>query len=146
MEIDIKNIKEINNRFCELVGIKPIKSALLNLDTGELRTYLTTSCLYKKPKGWINIEVYTFDKPIYPDFTNPINFSLLIEVQWKMFGTIGEQYVKINEESFAANYLYTKLRAVEILKSYGGSDALDEYCKALQGLDFFWNGIDDVEI
>lgn len=137
--ISIDNPKQINNRFCELVGIRPIKSALINTDTGQLRTYVTTSCLYKKPKGWENVEVYTFDEPIYPDFTEPLNFNMLLEVQWQMFGTLGEQYTKLKNESFAVNYLFTKLKAIEILLSYGGSDTLDAYCKQIRELNFYWD-------
>ena len=49
--LDINDIEQLNITFCELVGIKPIRALLINEDTGEGRTYFTTNCVYRKPKG-----------------------------------------------------------------------------------------------
>lgn len=137
IELNIENPREINNKFCELIGMKPIKAVLLNVDTKEVKTYFSISCLYKKPKGWVNTKICILKTPLFPDFTDPINFSKLIELQWEMFGNIGDQYFRMRNESFAVNYLFSKVRAIETLLSYGGSEMLEEYIDRIYSTNFY---------
>ena len=127
---------EINEAFCRTMGIKPVKGALINLDTNEIRYYETISSLYRKPVGWINIKSIIFKTPVYPNFLDPNNFTLLLEVQWQVFGCMDGQYKKIQNESFAVNYLYSKIRAIETLKCYGGSEMMDVYIDMVKDIHF----------
>lgn len=129
--------EELNTEFCKEVGIKQATCYLLNKETGEVRFYSTQSGLYKKPSGWNKIEQYKFEKPKYPDLiNNPFNFSALINVQWYMFGDLGDAYKRNGEESFEYNYVKTRLTAMKMCKSFGGGEMLDEYKKALREIMF----------
>lgn len=134
--LDINNIDDLNKTFCNLVGIKPVKSILINPKTNEMKTYTTTNCLYRKPKGWENSKVITFDIPKYPDFTDVENHQLLIDIQWKLFGSIGDTYTQMRDESFAVNYLYMKIRAMQTIRSLGGSDMLEDFCEMVRNSDY----------
>lgn len=127
----------LNNEFCKECGIKKAVCCLYNKDTGEIRFYSSMSGAYKKPSGWKNIEVIKFDKPKYPDLiNNPLNFSILINIQWDMFGEIGDAYKKNGTESFEYNYVKTRLTAIKMCKSFGGGEMLDEYKKILSEILF----------
>lgn len=127
--------EQINDEFCKEIGIKKASCFLLNKDTNEVRYYTNLSGLYKKPQGWTNISKHKFNKPKYPDFIkNPFNFTLLLNVQWYMFGELGDIYKRNGEECFEANYLKTRLKAIKMCRSFGGGEMLDEYKKQLQNL------------
>ena len=143
--LDINDVEQLNITFCELVGIKPIR-ALLIAEDGEVKPYTTTNCIYRKPKGWENSEVVTFDYPKYPDFTEEHNFCILINIQWELFGNLGDQYLKMKEESFPVNYLYTKIKAIQTMKAYGGSDMLNEFCERVRNSDYEYFILPEEEI
>ena len=134
--LDINDPVTLNEQFCKTVEIRPVRCALINLDTEELRTYESISSLYKRPKGWVNVQAVNFQKPIYPDFTIPENFLALLDIQWEMFGNLGGQFNRINQEDFICNYLYNKIRAVQTLRAYGGSDMLQEYINRLHNINY----------
>ena len=139
MLIDINDTEQLNTTFCQLVGIKPIKAILYNPETNEAKTYSSTNCIYRRPKGWENAIVNTYDKPKYPDFTEKENFYALLDLQWKLFGSLGDQYVRLKDESFEVNYLYSKVKAIQILKAYGGSEMLDKFIEEIKNLTFTYN-------
>lgn len=129
--------EQLNAEFCKEVGIKHAACYILNKETGEVRFYSNLTGLYKKPTGWKKIESYKFDKPIYPDLiNNPYNFSELINIQWKMFGEIGDAYKRNGEESFEYNYVKTRLTAMKMAKSFGGGELLELYKKAIRETPF----------
>ena len=129
--------ERINEDFCKEVGIKPITCSVENKDTGEVKYYLNKSSLYKAPKNWINIEKHVYDKPQYPDLiNNPDNFLKLLNIQWKLFGKLGNVYTKTGEECFELNYLKTRLNAVKLCKSIGGGDGLDVYIEEILNTRF----------
>ena len=128
---------DLNTEFCKEVGIKPAACYLLNPDTGETRFYSNLSGLYKKPAGWENVESYKFEKPKYPDLiSNPYNFSQVVNVQWFMFGEMGDIYKREGQETFEYNYIKTRLTAMKMTRSFGGGEMLDEYKKAIRELVF----------
>ena len=125
--------EQLNTEFCKECGIKQAACYLLNPDTGEVRFYSNISGLYKHPVTWKKVEQYRFDKPRYPDLiTNHYNFTKLINIQWKMFGEIGDVYKKTGNESFEYCYLKTRLTAIKMCKSFGGGEMLEEYKKAIR--------------
>lgn len=128
--------EQINQEFCKEVGIKKACCYLLNKDTNEIRFYSNLSGLYKKPKDWKNIEKGKFDSK-YPDLiNNPINFSLLLNIQWYLFGELGDVYRRTGNECFEANYLKTRLNALKVCKSFGGGEMLEEYKKRVREIPF----------
>lgn len=134
----------LNTEFCKEVGIKSAACYLLNVETGEIRFYTNLSGMYKKPSGWKKIQTYKFDKPRYPDLiNNPFNFMLLLNVQWCMFGEIGDVYKREGNESFEYNYLKTRLTAIKMTKSFGGGEMLDEYKRVIQEMQFDYLTEDD---
>lgn len=137
MEEIKETIKEINKEFCQLVGINPICGIIINTDTKEIRKYKVKSSLYRRPKNWQNCIALKFKQPIYPDFSLPENFVLLMELNWQMFGTIGEQYQNYNE-SFVYNYLDNRVKAIRMIQSYGGSETVDLYIKEVQNLKYVY--------
>ena len=144
--LDISNPEELNKEFCKLVGIRPIKGALINDDTGEVRTYISSNSVYKTPKGWTNFKSVIFKEPMYPNFLELENFYALLELQWQIFGSLGGSYNKIDNENFITNYLYNKVKAIQILKSYGGSEMLDIFIKEIQKLNYSFNVEVDYDI
>ena len=127
----------VNIEFRKEVGIKSVACYLVNAETGEVRFYSNMSGLYKKPSGWKKIQAYKFDKPRYPDLINdPCNFSMLLNVQWMMFGEIGDVYKREGDESFEYNYIKTRLTAIKMTKSFGGGEMLEEYKRVIQELPF----------
>lgn len=132
----------LNKEFCKECGIKQATCYILNTETNEVRFYKKLSGTKKKPIGWKNTEIYKFNKPKYPDLiNNPYNFLTLLNIQWDMFGEVGEIYKKNGKEPFEYNYLKTRLSAIKMCKSFGGGEMLDEYKKAIQTAPF--NYIDD---
>lgn len=128
---------DLNTEFCKEIGIKPAICYIVNSETGEIRFYANLSGLYKKPVGWTKIETYRFDKPKYPDLiNNPVNFSKVLNVQWYMFGEMGDIYKREGQETFEYNYIKTRLTAIKMTKSFGGGEMLDEYKKAIRELCF----------
>ena len=128
---------DLNTEFCKECGIRQAACYNLNKDTGEIRFYSSLSGAYRKPSGWKHVETFKFDKPRYPDLiNNPINFSALINIQWDMFGELGDVYKKNGKESFEYNYVKTRLTAIKMCKSFGGGEMLDEYKKAIQNTLF----------
>ena len=129
--------EKLNAEFCKECGIKQAICYIVNPETGEIRFYSNISCAYKKPSGWNKVESYRFDKPRYPDLiNNPNNFSALINIQWDMFGELGDAYKKSGKESFEYNYVKTRLTAIKMCKSFGGGEMLEEYKKAIQATLF----------
>lgn len=128
--------QNLNDQFCKEVGIKRVVCYIFNTDTNEVRFYSNLSGLYKKPKGWKNIEAYKLEKPLYPNLMDSKNFSKLINIQWKMFGEIGDVYKKSGNESFEYCYVKTRLMAMKMAKSFGGGDMLEEYKKAVRDCEF----------
>lgn len=126
--------EKINQEFCKEVGIKKACCYLQNRDTGEIRYYSNLSGLYKNPKNWKNI-IRKKIEPCYPDIINDYkNFSLVINTHWDLFGELGEAYYRTGLESFEANYLKTRIRAMKMCKSLGGGDMLEEYKKSIREL------------
>jgi len=129
--------KKLNTEFCKECGVKQAVCYLLNEETGEVRFYTAPSGMYKKPAGWKKIKAFKFDKPVYPDLiNNPLNFSALINIQWDMFGELGDAYQRNGDESFEYNYVKTRLTAIKMCKSFGGGEMLDEYKRAIQETPF----------
>ena len=87
-------------------------------------------------KGWKETDVHTvrYDIDMYPDFTEPDNFCNLINIQWKIFGSLGDQYTLISDENFQCNYLYNKIQGIKAMLSYGGSNVLQEYIEAIHNM------------
>lgn len=137
MELDVE---QLNITFCDIVGIKPIRGLIINEDTEEVRTYQSINSLYRIPKSWsnCNIKRVIFDTYRYPDFTLVDNFYLLLDIQWQLFGNIGDQYIRIRDESFPVNYLYNKVKALQTIKAYGGSDMLYEFCKKVRECQYVY--------
>ena len=136
MILDINDVNQLNKVFCELVGIKPVKAVLYNPETQEVKTYTNSSCLYRKPKGWENSVGINLESPQYPDFTDLDNFSLLLNLQWESFGYLGEQYIRVANESFQVNYLFMKIKAIQTVKAYGGSTALTNFVDKIRNAPF----------
>lgn len=137
--------EQINEEFCKEVGIKKACCYLQNKDTDEIRFYSNLSGLYKKPKNWKNIQKGKFE-PCYPDFiNNSYNFCILLNVQWYLFGELGDVYRRNGNESFEVNYLKTRLNALKVCKSLGGGEMLDEYKKQLKELPFDYLKEDNYE-
>lgn len=128
---------EINKEFCKEVGIKKACCYLLNKDTQEIRYYCNLSGLYKIPKKWKNVEKGVFKEPCYPDLiNNAYNFSALINVQWFLFGELGDVYQRTGNETFEVNYLKTRLKAIKMCKSFGGGEMLEEYKRLVREIPF----------
>ena len=129
-----KDKESIIKDFCDLVGIKAITAYKQNTETGELKLYSNVSSLYKKLKGW-NEENTTYcrlGKPIYPNLLEPENFLTLLNIQWNIFGKLGQSYIKTKEdESFEENYLINRFFAIKMCQSLGGGEMLDKYLKTL---------------
>ena len=137
-----KTPQELNDEYCKLVGIKKIKYQVLNKDTYELKYF---SGKVKLPKSWTNIQVMEFDKPRYPDFIdNPYNFMLLVNTQWFLFGELGACYTQQEKETFECNYLYSKIKAMEMCDSFGGGEMMEEYKKQVQNLNFNYRRPEDI--
>ena len=127
--------KQINEEFCKEVGIKKVCVRLENCDTGEIKYY--TNNKYKKPKGWNNIIKHKYDPPKYPDLIgNSTNFCYLINVQWNMFGSLGDIYGKTGDENFQLNYVKTRLKALKLCRSFGGGGMLDAYKEQINKIKF----------
>lgn len=144
--MDILNITDaegVNKTFCDLVGIKPIKAVLTNLDTHEERFYTSRTSVYKHPKDWKNVSTKIFKNPIYPDFTNPVNFLQLLDIHWYLFGNLGTVYNRVQDESFELNFLYHKLQAIIAMKGYGGSDVLDMFIQMVKDINFYIEEVPD---
>jgi hypothetical protein len=130
--------KTLNAEFCKECGIKKAVGYILNKDDHDIRFYSSPSSLYKKPSGWKNTETVKFKEPRYPDLiNNPLNFSMVLNIQWQMFGELGDVYKKNGNETFEYNYIKTRLSAIKMAKSYGGGEMLDEYKKVLR--DMFYD-------
>lgn len=126
--------QQINEEFCKEIGIKKACCYLLNKDTDEIRFYSNVSGLYKKPAGWKNIEKQKFEA-CYPDFINNCyNFCMLLNVQWYLFGELGDVYKRNGNEPFELNYLKMRLKAIKLCKSFGGGEMLEEYKKKVREL------------
>ena len=134
--IQPERTQQLCKQLCDLVGIKPVRCFIYNNSTGEIRYYTHRTGKYKIPKGWNNYITGTYDEPVYPDFTEPENFVKLLDIQWQIFGSLGPQYVKADNESFPLNYLYTKVKAINLCKSFGGADMLDKYIEQVRYTDF----------
>lgn len=134
--LDLSKPKEVNEVFCKTIGIKPLAGVIINLDTNEVRYYQCPTSLYRKPVGWSNIKTICFKEPMYPNFLDPYNFIMLMEVQWLVFGCIDNQYKRIKNESFPVNYLYSKIKAIETLRNYGGSEMMDIYIDMIKDIRF----------
>lgn len=131
--------KQINDAFCEEVGIKKICCALKNKDTGQIKYYVSPSGIYKIPKNWKekDTQKIKLTTPIYPDvITNAKNFSLLLNVQWQMFGELGDVYTKTGVESFECNYVKTRLKALKMCRSFGGGEMFEQYKQNVINLPF----------
>lgn len=134
--------KQINDEFCKEVGIKKACCYLLNEDTQEIRYYSNLSGLYKRPKNWKNIQAKKF-KNCYPDLIhNAHNFCALLNVQWFLFGQLGDVYERTGDECFEVNYLKTRLKALKLSRSLGGGDMLQEYKKLVKDIIFEY----DIEV
>lgn len=126
--------EKINQEFCKEVGIKKACCYLQNQDTGEIRYYSNLSGLYKHPKNWKHIIKHKIE-PRYPDIINNAqNFSLVLNTHWNLFGQLGETYFRTGLESFEANYLKTRIKALKMCRSLGGGDMLNEYKKIIRNL------------
>ncbi len=131
--------EKINEEFCKEVGIKKACCYLLNKDTKEKRYYSNLSGLYKKPKNWKNILGRKF-KSCYPDLiNNPSNFCALLNIQWFLFGQLGNVYERTGDECFEVNYLKTRLNALKLSRSLGGGDMLEEYKNLVKQITFEYN-------
>ena len=133
---------QINNAFCEEVGIKKICCALKNKKSGEIKYYVSPSALYKIPKNWQekDIQKIKLQEPIYPDIiTNTKNFLLLLNVQWSMFGELGDVYTKTGVETFECNYVKTRLKALKMCRSFGGGEMFEQYVENVKNLPFEYN-------
>lgn len=130
--------EQLNEEFCRTCGIKKSICYLRNLDTGEIRYYSHISGLYRTPVGWKEVDGAQFaDEPIYPDLiNNPKNFCALLNIQWNLFGELGQAYKKVTDESFQINYLKTRLLAIKMCKSFGGGEMLNEYLKQVKETKF----------
>lgn len=125
--------KELNTLFCKKIGIKKACYLVINPVTKEAKTL---SNLNKVPKSWDNPKIIEFTEK-YPDFINNINnFMMLLNVQWNMFGHLGDSYEKQSDESFQYNYLKTKLKAIDLCNSFGGGEMLEEYKKEVRKQPF----------
>ena len=143
--LDLNDLVSLNKEFCKTIDLKPTRCALINMDTGDIRVYESISSLYKKPKGWENVKAVRFQDPVYPDFTTPDNFLTLLNVQWELFGNLGGQYNRMSDENFIANYIYNKIRAVQTLRSYGGSEMLEEFINRIHNIDYKFEVLVDGE-
>lgn len=127
-------VEDMCKELSELADVKPMKAFIFNKDTKELRFYTRKNP--KTPKDWTNCIKGNFETPVYPDYTEPYNFTKFINVQWDLFGSIGPQYFKIDQESFEAKYLFIKIQAIKMHRNYGGSSHLDNYLKTLRETKF----------
>lgn len=132
----MEKIKQLNKEFSELVGIKKVQAFIINTESDEIRYYSYPSGKYKKPKGWEKSLAVSLPEPIYPDFTSSENFTKLINIQWNMFGNVGSQYNKLENESFQVNYLSTKIAAIKVARSLGGGAMLEKYIERVCNTDF----------
>ena len=139
MENISNNIEEINNEFCQLVGLKKAKSFILNNNSGEIRYYAHSSGKYKCPKGWTNVTTGILDKAVYPDMTEPYNFCLLLNVQWDIFESLGASYSKVGDESFEINYIMNKIQGIKMARSFGAGQLLDDYIAQLKQTQFYYD-------
>ena len=64
------------------------------------------------------------------------NFSALINVQWFLFGELGDVYQRTGNETFEVNYLKTRLKAIKMCKSFGGGEMLEEYKRLVREIPF----------
>ena len=129
--------KKINDEFCEEIGLKKISCYLENEITGEKRYYTSPSGFYKTPANWTEFKRHKLKEPTYPDLiNNPENFLKLLNIQWKLFGKLGDQYRKNGEEDFELNYLTTRLKAIKLCRTFGGGDGLDAYRKEILNTHF----------
>ena len=131
---------DLNKEFCKEVGIKPVSSYIINKDTGEVKFFTRKTAAPKLPTDWKNIIAAEFKHKRYPDLiNNPYNFTALLNVQWFMFGELGDVYTRDGTESFEYKYVKTRLTAMKLAKSYGGGEMLEAYKKALRelSLDYF---------
>lgn len=128
--------QKINDEFCKEMGIKQYTCYVQNEDTGEVRYYINPSGYYKTPKGWDNI-IRQKIEPKYPDLiNNPNNFLKLLNIQWKLFGCLGDQYMKNGDENFEVNYITTRLKACKMCRTLGGGGGLDVYKKEVLNTKF----------
>lgn len=129
--------QKINNEFCKEIGIKKYTCYLENEQTGERKYYISPSGFYKNPKNWESISRHKLKEPKYPDLiNNPKNFLKLLNVQWKLFGNLGDKYLKTGEEDFELNYVKTRLKAIKICRTLGGGDGLDAYREEILNTKF----------
>ena len=135
----MEKINQLNKEFGNLVGLKPVSSFIINNDTGEIRFYNCKSSIYKKPKGWTNTYCGVFKEPIHIDFTSPTNFQKLINVQWRIFNSLGPKYERIKDEPFEVAYLNSKIAAIKIAKSFGGGEMLNAYIDEVARTDFVYD-------
>ena len=119
--------QKINDEFCQEMGIKKYTCFIENKDTGERKFYINPSGYYKSPKGWNNIQRHKIE-PRYPDLiNNPRNFLKLLNIQWRLFGSLADIYNRTGDENFELNYVKTRLKACRMCRSLGGGDGLDVY-------------------
>ena len=139
--------EELNEAFCEELELKKALVQVTNMETGEARAYSSKSSLYRLPVGWNNVETIEFDAPRYPDFiNNNNNFCKLLNIHWFMFKHLGNQYTQNDLESFQYNYIETRLKAIQMCKSFGGGEMLEEYIKTVRNTMFDYTRWDDVAI
>ena len=130
--------QEINDEFCKEVGIRKTCCYIYNKDTSEIRYYTTNSGLYKSPKTWKHVIKGKYE-PRYPNLiSNPYNFLLLLNIQWFMFGELGDTYRRTGEETFEANYVKTRLKALKMCRSLGcgEGDMFNVYKERVRELPF----------
>lgn len=129
--------EDLNTEFCKECDIKKASCCIINKETGEIRFYTSPTGIYKKPAGWTKIQTVKFDTPRYPNLIeNPFNFSALINIQWELFGEVGDAYKRTGDETFEYNYVRTRLSAIKMCKSFGGGEMLDMYKEAIRNTLF----------
>lgn len=138
-DIDKYDIVELCRAFCSFTGIKAARCCLYDDKKDDYLYYRSVRYLDNPPKGWEKAHKIIFSPHnIYPDLTAPENFSKLINVQWKVFGTLkGECYTNLVDEPFEHNYIRTRLKALKITLASGmRGDMFDEYITELRKVKF----------
>jgi hypothetical protein len=138
-EIDKYDIVELCRAFCSFVGIKAARCCLYDDLKDDYIYYRSVRYLDTPPKGWEKAHKIVFaPHNIYPDITSPENFVKLINVQWKLFGTLrGECYTDIVGEPFEHSYIRTRLKALKLAQTSGiRGEMFDEYIKELRKVKF----------
>lgn len=109
-------VEKINQKFCTLVGIQPLKSLIGNFDNLDYRAYYSKSSCYRIPKRWQNdnVKSYAFKNPVYPDFVaSSYNFSKLLAADYSITGSI--EIHCTGPQTLPVQYLSDKVRALEMM-------------------------------